>query len=65
METVTIYLQYLYAPLAVALYALHIKVVKIDTKVSDYISLKKDIYAFLNDLKKDVHYLIKIREEGR
>lgn len=63
MEAINIYLQYLYAPIAIALYFLHIKIVTIDAKLTGYVDLKRDIYNSLSELKKDVHYLVKIREE--
>lgn len=63
METLQIYIQYLFFPLALALYALHIKIIKIQTRLEDYLSLKSDIYTSLKTLEKDVHHLIKIREE--
>ena len=65
MEAISILLQYVYVPLALALYALHIRVIKINTRLEDYLELKKDIYMTLKTLEKDVHYLIKIREEEK
>jgi len=65
MEAINLYLQYLYAPIAIALYYLHIKLVRLDAKLHDYKDFKSDIYALLTELRKDVHYLVKVREDEK
>jgi len=65
VDAINTLLQYIYFPLALALYALHIKYVKLDTKVSDYLEFKQTIYTTLDKIRIDVHHLIKIREEER
>lgn len=66
MEAISLFIEYVYIPLAFALYYLHmkyvkleIKYVKLETKMEDYHHIKKDI----TEIKMSLHHLIKIREE--
>jgi len=63
MDALTLVLEYVYVPLSLGLYTLHIKYVKLSTEVKDYLDFKKDIYATLNQISKDVHHLLEIRKE--
>lgn len=59
MEFLNFLLNYIYAPLALGVYYIHVKVIKMETKLTDYSDIKHDIDL----IKQDLHHLIKIREE--
>jgi len=63
MDNLSLLIEYIYLPLALALYALHIKYVKLDTKVQDYIDFKKDIYTTLTQIKLDLHHLVETKKD--
>ena len=65
MDIINTLLEYVYVPLGMSIYSLHMRVTRIDTRLEDYMDLKKDIYMTLKTLEKDVHHLIKIREEEK
>ncbi len=63
MDSLTLLLEYAYMPLGAAMYYLHIKHIRLDTKVQDYLDFKNEIYTTLNDIKRDVHYLIETKKD--
>ena len=65
MEALSLLLEYLYAPMSIALYILHIKYIRLETKLHDYVEFKKDVYDKINRYLTEVHYLLKIREEEK
>jgi len=58
MELILVLLEYVYIPMAVALYFLHIKVVKIEANTHDNAQMRLDI----QDIKKDLHHLILVEK---
>lgn len=59
MQFLNLLMEYIYVPLVLGFYYVHLKVIKMETKLTDYSDIKRDIDL----IKQDLHHLIKIREE--
>jgi len=63
MEFIQFLMQYYYVPMSLALYFMHIKLVKIDSLISHYNEDREITRKDIAEIKRDLHYLVKIREE--